>query len=339
MPLSQDNSSPSSLIFTVGDDEHGSRLDKYLSVWLHAEHPELTFSRERLKQLITEGYIRLNDKPVFKASATLKAGQTGTFTIPDTKPLDLLAENIPLDIIFEDEHLLVINKPRDMLTHPNGKVQTGTLVNALLHHCGDSLSGINGVERPGIVHRLDRDTSGLIMVAKHDQAHQHLSEQLKERSLKRTYQAIVQGLPKQTSGTITTFVKRHPVQRDKMRVVTGVEKTSTARRAVTHWEVLASASDKISLIQLNLQTGRTHQIRLHLSHLGHPVVGDTMYGKGIEKALKQHVQGFKTQGQLLQATRIAFTHPKSGEAMVFDIPLNEDMAHCWQLLQSHYSGI
>ncbi len=339
MPLPLDNQTADTLTFQVSEEEHGTRLDKFLNTWLQTHHSELTFSRERLKQLITQGCVLIDGKPTLKASATLKANQTGTFNIPETQPLDLLAEDIPLDIVFEDEHLLVINKPRDMLTHPNGKVQTGTLVNALLHHCGNSLSGINGIERPGIVHRLDRDTSGLIMVAKHDQAHQHLSEQLKERSLKRTYQALVQGIPKQTSGTITTYVKRHPVQRDKMRIVTGSEKTSTARHATTHWEVISSASDKISLVQLNLETGRTHQIRLHLSHLGHPVIGDTMYGKGIENALKQHVQGFKTQGQLLQATRIAFTHPKSEEPMSFEIPLNEDMATCWQQLQHHYSGI
>ena len=216
----------------------------------------------------------------------------------------------------------MVNKPSGMLTHPTGRVRLGTLVNALLHHCGDSLSGINGMIRPGIVHRLDRDTSGLLVVAKHDKAHLGLSAQLKDHSMKRTYKAIAQGKFEQVQGVVSAPIGRHPKQRDKMTV------DLHGRAAVTHWQVLETIGDKFALLQLDLETGRTHQIRVHLAHTGHPVVGDPLYGNGVEKVFK-----LKTTGQLLQAVRLAFVHPVSAKAMVFNGPDDPEMTTAWAQLQ------
>jgi 23S rRNA pseudouridine1911/1915/1917 synthase len=243
--------------------------------------------------------------------------------IPDAQPIPLEPEAIPLDVIYEDSDLLVVNKPSGMLTHPTGRERHGTLVNALLHHCGNSLSGINGFIRPGIVHRLDRDTSGLLMVAKTDAAHFHLSAQLKEKSARRDYRAIVQGSFKEDTGTVDAPIGRNPKHRDKMAIL------PDGRPAVTHWRVRERIDGKYALMELSLETGRTHQIRVHMAHIGHPLLGDPLYGSGIEKVIK-----LKTQGQLLQAFRLSFNHPTTQERLMFGIPQDPEITRVWHWLQA-----
>lgn len=301
----------------VGEDDQGERLDKFLATELE----EFTLSRERLQGLIKNGQVLLNQKSETKPSTRLKEGDAIEVTIPEAQPIPLEAEAIPLEIIYEDRDLLVVNKPSGMLTHPTGRERTGTLVNALLAHCGDSLSGINGMIRPGIVHRLDRETSGLLMVAKTDPAHFHLSAQLKEKTARRNYRAIAQGQFKTEQGTIDAPIGRNPKNRDKMAVI------ADGRAAVTHWQVLDRLDDKFALLELSLETGRTHQIRVHMAHIGHPLLGDPLYGSGLEKILK-----LKTQGQLLQALRLSFTHPSTHELLTFEIPQDPEITRVWHWL-------
>jgi 23S rRNA pseudouridine1911/1915/1917 synthase len=290
----------------VPEEADGERLDRFLAEAL----PQ--YSREYLKSLILQGNVTLADAPIVKPSYRVIEGTELTLAIPEPKPLTLPAEDIPLEIIFEDTDLLVVNKPSGMLTHPTGREQTGTLVNALLFHCDGTLSGINGVERPGIVHRLDRETSGLLMVAKTDIAHRGLQQQLQERTAKRRYRAIAQGIFATPTGTVNASIDRHPKKRDKMGVF------PTGREAITHWEVLDTLGEKFSVVKLSLETGRTHQIRVHLAHIGHPLFGDPLYGTGLEKIVK-----FDPHGQILQAFQLAFTHPVSGNALEFEIPPDE----------------
>lgn len=286
----------------VSEESEGDRLDRILAESL----PE--YSREYLKSLIQQGLVVLNGQPMTKPSLRLVAGDTLTVNVPETVPLQLEAEDIPLDVVFEDVDLLVINKPSGMLTHPAGSNNTGTVVNALLAHCHGQLSGINGVERPGIVHRLDKDTSGLLMVAKTDVAHKGLQAQLQARTAKRRYRTIVQGTMPSETGVICAPIGRSSANRDKMTV------RPDGREAVTRWVVIEPIGYRFSVLEVGLETGRTHQIRVHMAHLSHPVFGDPLYGTGIERQLK-----FETQGQVLQAFSLTFTHPVAGKQLAFEI--------------------
>jgi 23S rRNA pseudouridine1911/1915/1917 synthase len=304
----------------VSEEEQGERLDKLLASELEAWN----LSRERIQKLIQEGQVTVNGQVIQKASFRLKESDALTVTIPEAKPIALQPEDIPLDVVYEDASLLVVNKPRGMLTHPTGRERTGTLVNALLAHCAGSLSGINGEIRPGIVHRLDRDTAGLLMVAKTDAAHLFLSAQLKEKTARRDYRAIAQGKFEQDEGTVNAPIGRNPKNRDKMAIV------PDGRNATTHWRVLERLNDKFALLDLSLETGRTHQIRVHLSAIGHPLLGDPLYGSGIEKVLR-----LKTPGQLLQAYRLSFEHPDSRERLTFVIPQDPELSRVWAWLAEH----
>lgn len=302
----------------VNEESQGERLDKLLATELE----EFSLSRERIQSLIKEGMVTVNQARETKPSFRLKEGDTLQVTIPEAQPIALEAEAIPLEVVYEDDALLVVNKPSGMLTHPTGRERYGTLVNALLAHCGSSLSGINGMIRPGIVHRLDRETSGLLMVAKTDAAHFHLSDQLKEKTALRDYRAIAQGQFTTDQGTVNAPIGRNPKNRDKMAII------EDGRHAVTHWKVLERIGDKYALLELSLETGRTHQIRVHMSHIGHPLLGDPLYGSGIDKVIK-----LKTQGQLLQAFRLSFTHPLTEERLTFEIPQDPELTRVWHWLQ------
>lgn len=287
--------------FTVSEEQAGLRLDKFLS------EQQIGLTRSLAEKYITEGCVKLAEKPLSK-SYRVEAGDVLTAEIPEPKALDVLPEAIPLDIVYEDSDLLVVNKPKGMVVHPAPGNYTGTLVNALLAYCGDTLSGINGVIRPGIVHRIDKDTSGLLIVAKNDFAHKHLAEQIKVHSFTRIYEAVVHGNLKEDSGTVDEPIGRHPVDRKKMAVT---EKNS--RNAVTHYHVLLRYQG-FTYVRLKLETGRTHQIRVHMAYLGHPVAGDPVYGP------KKPVPGL--QGQCLHARVIGFVHPRTGQYMEFtsDLP-------------------
>lgn len=288
-----------------------ARLDQALR-----DLTEGRFSRERLQTLIADGHVSRNDKVLTKASFRVSAGDSLCLTVPPCDAMLLAPEAIPLTVVFEDAHCLVINKPQGLLTHPTGAQRTGTLVNALLHHCGNSLSGINGVVRPGIVHRLDRDTSGLLVVAKTDQAHQSLANQLQARTVTRRYWAIVHGLMPAAEGYVIANIGRDSQHRTQMRV------TPEGRYARTDWTVVHTWLGKYTLLALQLETGRTHQIRVHLGHKHHPVVGDPLYGKGWESAWPDDVplrSLLRDRGQLLQAVQLAFNHPSTGEACMFQV--------------------
>ena len=324
------------IVLHVDDTQTGERLDRFLAS--SPESETLSLSRERLKSLIQQGYVQVNQRPVTKPSLVLSESDTVELNVPPSEPLNLVAEAIPLEIVYEDNALLVVNKPRGMLTHPAGKYQTGTLVNALLHHCRDSngqstLSGINGVIRPGIVHRLDKDTSGLLVVAKTDAAHASLAKQLQPKHvtnevgkrMRREYMALVQGVPKQTTGVIDAPIGRDPKHREKMRITSG----NDGRFARTHWETVDVIGYQYSLLRLSLDTGRTHQIRVHLAHIGHPVAGDVLYGTGLEKSLK-----LKPVGQRLQAISLTFEHPEDDRAVTFSVPLEPLIQSDWEDLQA-----
>ena len=285
------------------DEEAGSRLDVFVSKFV----PELT--RTRVQQLIKEEAVIVNDRPS-KNSYKLKYEDEVKVKIPEAKPLELNAENIPLDIRYEDKDMLVVNKHAGMLTHPTSVEKEHTLVNALLYHCKDNLSGINGVMRPGILHRLDRDTSGLLMIAKNDFAHQFLSEQIKEKTAKRQYLTILHGNLKENEGLIDLPIDRHPSQRHKMAVVEG------GKKALTYWKVL-ERFEKFTFVEATLSTGRTHQIRVHFSHIKHPVAGDPLYGGGNIKV--------KLKGQALQAYKLSFIKPSDKEKTVIEIEPDEDI--------------
>ncbi len=285
-------------ISVVFEGESPVRIDTFVS-------SSAEVSRSRGAQLLEAGQVTVNGMPANKKTK-LKQGDRVEIGLPDPQVYEVAAENIPLDIIFEDGDLLVVNKPKGMVVHPAAGNYSGTLVNALMHHCGDSLSGINGVLRPGIVHRIDKDTSGLLMVAKNDLAHRSLAEQIKEHSFKREYEAVVYGGFKTPEGTVSAPIARHPVKRKQMAVVNG------GREAVTHYEVLEDLGG-FTHLKLRLETGRTHQIRVHMAHLGHPVAGDGVYGpKKVIACLN---------GQCLHAKKLGFVHPKTGEYMEFDSPL------------------
>ncbi len=283
-------------------DTSGKRLD----VFIAESMAELT--RSRVQRLIAEGNIKVNGLNA-KANTRLKAGDIVEANIPEPKELSIAAQEIPLDIVYEDSHMLVVNKPQGMVVHPAAGNYEGTLVNALMAYCGDNLSGINGVLRPGILHRIDKDTSGLLLVAKDDKAHLGLSEQIKEHSLTREYICLVHGKIKADSGTIDAPIGRDEKNRKKMTIT-----QKNSRSAVTHFFVL-ERFDKYTLVKCRLETGRTHQIRVHMSKNGHPIVGDIVYGRKKEE--------FKTNGQLLHAFKVGYIHPVSGEYMEFTRPLPE----------------
>lgn len=275
-------------------DQPGERLDAAIARLV----PEL--SRSQAQRLLEEGLVTFAGKPL-KKNEKSRAGMILDITLPDAAETDLQAQDIPLDIRYEDSDVIVINKPKGLVVHPAPGHPDGTVVNALLHHCGDSLSGIGGEKRPGIVHRIDKDTSGLLIAAKNDFAHAHLSAQLKDHSLARTYECIVCGNLKEDSGTIDAPIGRHPTDRKKMAVT---EKNS--RNAVTHWEVIARYRG-YTHVRCKLETGRTHQIRVHLAWRNHPILGDTVYGH------KKPELG--QSSQCLHARELTFVHPRTGERM------------------------
>lgn len=283
---------------TAGGDASGMRLDKFL-----AEFGGI--SRNYASKLAESGSVFVNGVPAGK-KAKLKAGDTVTAELPEPELAEAVPQDIPLDIVYEDDCLIVVNKPQGMVVHPAPGNPDGTLVNGLLHHC--SLSSINGVIRPGIVHRIDKDTSGLLVVAKTNEAHEALSAQLKERKALRRYYCIVNGNIKDDEGTVDAPIGRHPVDRKRMAVIEG------GREAITHYKVVERFG-RHTLVQCTLETGRTHQIRVHMAYIGHSIVGDPVYGIKKER--------FKTNGQLLHAKTIGFLHPVTGEMMVFDSELPE----------------
>ena len=286
------------LFFTI--EKGGERIDKYLSEQLE------DMTRSHIQKLIKENMVRVNGMTV-KSNFKLSASDQIEVEIPELKEPDILPENIPLDILYEDQDILVVNKPKGMVVHPAPGHYTGTLVNAIMYHCKDNLSGINGVMRPGIVHRIDMDTTGSLLICKNDRAHQALAEQLKEHSITRKYHAIVHGRLKEDEGTIDKPIGRHPIDRKKMSV-----HCTNGREAVTHYRVL-KRFQQFTYIECQLETGRTHQIRVHMSSTGHPILGDQVYGPA--------KCPYKLQGQTLHAKVLGITHPTTGEYMEFDAPL------------------
>ena len=281
-------------------DRDGERLDQFLSRSVEG------LTRSAAQRLIEEGAVTCNSKAV-KKNARTAVGDNVALTLSDPEPVDVLPQDIPLDVVYEDADVIVVNKPVGMVVHPAPGHPDGTLVNALLYRCKNSLSGINGELRPGIVHRIDRDTSGLIIAAKNDAAHLALAAQLQDHSLYRYYEAVCVGGLKEDSGTVDAPIGRHPVDRKKMAV-----DRKNGREAVTHWEVLGRYSG-YTHIGCQLETGRTHQIRVHMASIGHPLLGDTVYGA------KKPVPGLA--GQCLHARRLSFVHPRTGERMTVECPL------------------
>lgn len=295
---------PKLINLEVDMDEAGTRLDVFVAGFV----PELT--RTRVQQLIKEeSAVFVNDK-VAKNSYKLKYGDEIRIKIPEARSLDLNAENIAIDVRYEDDDMLVINKPFGMLTHPTSIEREHTLVNALLYYCKGKLSGINGIMRPGILHRLDRDTSGLLMIAKNDFAHQFLSEQIRKKTAIRQYLAVLHGNLQEDKGTINSPIDRHPAQKHKMAVVEG------GKPAITHWKVLEKF-EKFSLVEATLETGRTHQIRVHFSSINHPVAGDPIYG-GDNIKVKLH-------GQALQAYKLTFFRPSDKKQITIELEPDEDI--------------
>ena len=308
------------MIYTVSDADKGKRLDAYLS-----EVAEI--SRSAAAKLIDEGLCTVGGK-VQPKKYSVKEGDLIDFTPPEIKEAEALPENIPLDVVYEDDCIIVINKPKGMVVHPAPGNYSGTLVNALLYHCRDSLSGIGGVMRPGIVHRIDKDTSGLLVVAKNDEAHAALSEELKYHGIEREYRALVTGGFKDDKGTVNYPIGRHPVDRKKQAVI--LDGSGSAREAITHYEVLERFGG-VSYLALKLETGRTHQIRVHMSYTGHPLLGDEVYQKNKTQFEKRHPQLF--QGQALHAKKLSLTHPKTKERMTFECELPKEFEKALQLLR------
>ena len=322
-------------IFEVAAEQAGQRLDRFL-----AEQPELVdahISRTRVKALVEDGRVAVDGAPARAVSIKVAAGATVAVDIPAAAPAEPEAENIPLNVVYEDDQLIVIDKPAGLVVHPAAGHESGTLVNALIAHCGASLSGIGGVRRPGIVHRLDKDTSGLLVVAKTDRAHRKLAALFADhgRSMPflREYLAIVWGAPDRKTGFVDAAIGRHQTQREKMAVVHG----DKGKEAVTHWRVLETFGvDKngkpvASLVACQLETGRTHQIRVHMAHIGHPLVGDPAYATGFrtkEKLLPEDARAaIAALGrQALHAARLEFPHPVSGDDLAFESPAPADFA-------------
>lgn len=282
--------------------ENGVRIDAWLSKSLEK------YSRSYIQKLINDGRVFVNGSAI-KANYKVKLEDEITVKIPEPEVLDIVPENIDVPVLYEDEHVLVINKPKGMVVHPAAGNYSGTLVNALMDYCGDNLSSINGVIRPGIVHRIDKDTSGVLVVAKSNEAHEKLSSMLKDHDINRVYIALVHGTIREESGKIDAPIGRHPVDRKKMAV-----NTKNGRRAVTHFKVLERFKDT-TLVEARLETGRTHQIRVHMSYIGFPILGDTVYGRRKDK--------YDLGGQALHAKLLGFVHPITNEYMEFEAQLPE----------------
>lgn len=291
-----------SVIYCVSEEESGLRIDRYLA----KKNTEL--SRSYIQKLLKNQEISVNDLPV-KANYKVQQKDQILLTVPELSEPDILPEDIPLDILYEDEDLMIINKPKGMVVHPSAGHLSGTLVNAILYHCHGHLSGINGVMRPGIVHRIDMDTTGAILVCKNDMAHKDLAEQLKEHTIKRRYRAIVSGNLKEDTGRIEGPIGRHPVDRKKMAI-----NYKNGKEAVTHYQVLERFGNA-TYVECRLETGRTHQIRVHMASQGHPLLGDQVYGNAKNP--------YHLQGQALHAMILGFVHPRTGEYMEFEAPLPE----------------
>lgn len=289
-------------VFLVESEDAGIRIDKYLSKKME------DVSRSYLQKLLKEEQVTVNEKKI-KANYKVQAGETVSLYVPAPKEPDILPEDIPLDILYEDDSLMVVNKPKDMVVHPSAGHTTGTLVNAVLFHCNGNLSGINGIMRPGIVHRIDKDTTGALLICKTDTAHRILAEQLKVHSITRRYRAVVWGNLKAEQGTVEGPIGRHPIDRKKMAVT-----HKNGKEAVTHYKVLERFGNA-TYIECCLETGRTHQIRVHMASIGHPLLGDETYGSGKNP--------YHLQGQALHAMVLGFIHPVTGQYMEFTAPLPE----------------
>ena len=310
------------MIYRPEKEHEGERLDSYLALVT-----EMT--RSAAAKAIERGQVLVNGAPSQKKYA-VKAGDEIFLEEAEPEEYDVLPENIPLDIVYEDEMIIVINKPSGMVVHPAPGNYSGTLVNALLYHCRDSLSGVGGVMRPGIVHRIDKDTSGLLVVAKCDKAHVALSEELKYHGITREYRALCIGGFKDDGGVVDYPIGRHPKDRKKMAVI----KDGSGREAVTHYRVLERFGG-VSYLALELETGRTHQIRVHMSYTGHPLLGDEVYSPAKCRFEQKHPKLF--DGQALHATKLTLTHPETGVRMSFDAPLPENFQRALELLRAEYN--
>ena len=305
------------LEFTAAPADAGQRLDRWLAGQAGAP------SRSALQGLMEAGFVRRNGAPANKKDK-LAAGDRITLTLPDPQPIEAQPQDIPLDIVYEDDHLLVVNKPKGMVVHPAPGNPDGTLVNALLYHCRGQLSGVGGAIRPGIVHRIDKDTSGLLVVAKDDLTHQGLSEQMAVHAIHRGYHAVVYGNIRQDAGTIEAPIGRDPRDRKRMAVTPG-----QGKRACTHWQVLERFG-RFTLLACRLETGRTHQIRVHMAHIGHPLAGDPVYGpRSVIREL---------QGQCLHAKELGFRHPVTGQELRFDSPLPAYFTTFLERLRKEHRG-
>jgi 23S rRNA pseudouridine1911/1915/1917 synthase len=321
---------------TVDAADAGKRLDAVLAAHLD------TLSRNRIQSLIRSGDVTVGGAKIVEPKYRVNEGDELTLNLPEPEDPDPEGENIPISVVYEDEHLIVVDKPAGLVVHPGAGNWTGTLVNALIHHCGDSLSGIGGVKRPGIVHRIDKDTSGILVVAKTDQAHQGLAAQFADHGrtgpLERAYSALVWGAPAALKGTIAANLARSQSNRQKIAVV-----KTAGRHAITHWQVKERFGRQdqpalAALMECRLETGRTHQIRVHMAHIGHPLIGDEDYGSGfktkanrLEEPLKSLVNGFNRQA--LHAGLLAFEHPASGKTLRFESPYPADFANLLSGLQ------
>lgn len=301
--------------FEVEAEQEGERLDKFLSII----YPE--FSRAFFQKLIKSKQVSVNETPQ-KASYCVKIDDIVTVEIPDAVETTIEPENIPLDILYEDDDVLIVNKPKGMVVHPSAGHYSGTLVNAIMYHCKDTLSGINGEIRPGIVHRIDMDTTGSLIVCKNDEAHVNIAQQIKEHSVNRIYVGIVCGNVKEDSGTVEGAIGRHPIERKKMAI-----NEKNGKPAITHYKVLERFKN-YTYMQFKLETGRTHQIRVHMASIGHPLLGDALYSSG--RSPFKHLQG-----QCLHAKTIGFIHPKTGEYMEYSAPLPEYFEKLLCLLKSN----
>ncbi len=297
--------------FEVEIEHEGERLDKYLNLIFEEK------SRSFFQKLIKEGQVLVNDTAQ-KANYRLKVEDIVTMTIPDAVETPIVPENIPLDILYEDEDVLVVNKPKGMVVHPSAGHYSGTLVNAIMYHCKDSLSGINGEVRPGIVHRIDMDTTGSLIVCKNDESHICIAEQIKKHSVNRRYRGIVCGNVKEDEGTINAPIGRHPVERKKMAI-----NEKNGKPAITHYKVL-KRFERYTYMEFQLETGRTHQIRVHMASIGHPLLGDTLYSSGKNP--------YKLQGQTLHAMTIGFIHPRTNAYMEVSAPLPEYFERLLQII-------
>lgn len=300
--------------YTVEESQSGMRLDKFLT----GIYPDQT--RSFLQKLVKSGEIKVNGKPVTKAGFVVEAGDQVSASIPAPQAVEIEAENIPLDILYEDADVLIVNKPKGMVVHPSAGHYSGTLVNAIMYHCADSLSGINGEIRPGIVHRIDMDTTGALIICKNDATHVDIAEQIKEHTVTRRYRGIVCGIVKEDEGTIEGAIGRHPTQRKKMAI-----NEKNGKPAITHYKVLQRFA-KYTYMEFRLETGRTHQIRVHMASIGHPLLGDELYGNPKNLAMKG------LQGQTLHAMVIGFVHPTTHEYMEFEAPLPEYFQNLLQKL-------